>query len=314
MTGWIVAAAVLLLAVIVIWRLRSRLAESRDGAEELRVAWHQAQEEVEQQRSDAMLGRMLAELAPGLAREDAPPEAPPEALIETIVEYRRRIHAYDSAVQYCLQPVELMPGADEDDLDKLLEHVTGARKRLFEARTALVEDDMLQRLPELAGKAVGKRPGTERLAALAMVAGAGRNGHAIELGEVLESVLQLTRARNPDGPVLEAEMEELPVLPPWPWLVPDLVHLLQLGMRGCASHGTAHLGARFADGRVQLQFSGDARDDTDQADSDAFHTALFNARQRLDERGLKLTVGGEDKRLHQFTLDIPLAAGEHEPQ
>lgn len=311
MIGWIVAVVILLLAAILIWRLRSQLADNREQTEELRVAWHQSQEELEQQRSNAALGRMLGDLAPSLVREAAVPNAPPQELVQTIVDYRRRIHDYDSAVQYCLQPVELMPGADEDDLDKLLEHVTGARKRLFEARAALIEDDMLQRLPEVVQQAVGQEPPDDLTGALATVATAGRGEHAIELGEVIDSALLLTRARYPDGPELQTELEELPVLPPWSWLAPTLVNLLQLGMRGSTADTPAKFGARYVENEIMLRFRGLRQgDDADARDS--IDTALFNLQQRLDEHGLKLVLGGDDKRMHEFTLHIPLPADDPE--
>ncbi len=309
MIGWIVAAAVFLLAAIVIWRLRSQLDDQSGQTEELRTAWHQSQEELEQQRSNAALGRMLGDLAPSLVQEATVPAAPPEKLVQTIVDYRRRIHDYDSAVQYCLQPVELMPGADEEDLDKLLEHVTGARKRLFEARAALIEDDMLQRLPEVVQQAVGQDPADDLVGALATVATAGRGEHAIELGEVLDSALLLTRARNAQGPELKTELAELPVLPPWPWLAPSLVNLLQLGMRGSARDTPAQFGARFVQQSILIRFRG-LRADDDAGEQEAVEAALFDLQQRLDEHGLSLALGGDDKRMHEFTLHIPLPAGE----
>ena len=310
MIGWIVAGVVLLLAAIVVWRLKSQLADSHEQAEELRVAWHQSQEELEQQRSNAALGRMLGDLAPSLVPEGKTPQAPPEELVQTMVDYRRRIHDYDSAVQYCLQPVELMPGAEDDDLDKLLEHVTGARKRLFAARAALIEDDMLQRLPDLVQQAVGHEPHDDLGTALATVATAGRGEHAIELGEVIDSALLLTRARNPDGPELDAQVEELPVLPPWPWLAPTLVNLLQLGMRGCDRDSPAQFDARFAHQALELHFRGLRRAGSGAPEQETVEAALFDLQQRLDEHGLALALGGEDKRQHPVTLTIPVPAGE----
>ena len=309
MIGWIVAAAVLVLASVLVLRLRSQLASCREQSEESRRVLHQVQEEAEKRRSDAVLGRMLGDLAGSLVREPAAPTVMPESLVETLVDYHKRVHDYDAAVQYCLQPVELMPGADKDDLEHLMEHVTGARKRLFQARAALVDDDMLQRMPELLQKAVVPVPEDDLAVALATVAMAGRDNHAIELGEVINSALVLTRARNPNGPVLESSLHDLPVLPPWPWLPPTLVNLLQVGMRGCAADTVAHFEARFDDGQVDIAFSGPRKEGMTADEQEALDTALFDHQQRLDEQGLRLAIGSEDQRQHGFTLSIPLSDG-----
>jgi hypothetical protein len=54
-----------------------------------------------------------------------------------IAGYRERVRRFDAAVQYCLQPVELIFGADKASLDELVRHVEGARRSLFEARAEM---------------------------------------------------------------------------------------------------------------------------------------------------------------------------------
>jgi hypothetical protein len=54
-----------------------------------------------------------------------------------LADYRERVKQFDLAVQYCLQPVEMIFGADKATLDQLVHHVEGARRKLFEARAAL---------------------------------------------------------------------------------------------------------------------------------------------------------------------------------
>ena len=60
-----------------------------------------------------------------------------------LVDYRTLVKRYDAAVQYCLQPVELIFGADKQHLDKLVAHVEGARRALFEARAHLEKSSAL---------------------------------------------------------------------------------------------------------------------------------------------------------------------------
>ncbi|MEO7199108.1 MAG: ATP-binding protein [Dokdonella sp.] len=56
---------------------------------------------------------------------------------EGLAEYRQLVSAYDAAVQICLQPVEMIFGADKAALDQLIKHVEDARRALFIARSEL---------------------------------------------------------------------------------------------------------------------------------------------------------------------------------
>lgn len=73
-------------------------------------------------------------------RLDAPLEAARahlESADAAFADYRERVKKFDAAVQYCLQPVELIFGADKASLDQLVHHVESARRKLFDARTEL---------------------------------------------------------------------------------------------------------------------------------------------------------------------------------
>ena len=72
-----------------------------------------------------------------------------------LTEYRERVREFDAAVQYCLQPVELIFGADKATLDRLVSHVEGARRKLFEARSG-VEKHPLHKGGEPLGGSVGE--------------------------------------------------------------------------------------------------------------------------------------------------------------
>jgi signal transduction histidine kinase len=90
----------------------------------------------------AALGQMAVGIAHdikvplGLARNNV-------ALVgEVLDEYRTLVQDYDTAVQHCLQPVDLLFSADKASLDKLVKYVEEARRKLFEAR-ASVENSAL---------------------------------------------------------------------------------------------------------------------------------------------------------------------------
>lgn len=61
-----------------------------------------------------------------------------------IEDYRKCNRAYDLAVQQCLQPLELLIGADAATMASALGHIDKARKPLFAARAA-VQKSPLQR-------------------------------------------------------------------------------------------------------------------------------------------------------------------------
>ncbi len=65
-------------------------------------------------------------------------------LAEQIEDYRKSNRAYDLAVQQCLQPLELLIGADAPTMASALGHIDKARKPLFSARAA-VQKSPLQR-------------------------------------------------------------------------------------------------------------------------------------------------------------------------
>ena len=137
--GWIVAIAAV---GVVLWLLRALRQESgrshellyekidlenrldaagSGSAEDAGAAAHDALRAVAD-RLDAPLGSARAHL---------------EDVGAQIDDYRERVRQFDLAVQYCLQPVEMIFGADKATLDQLVSHVEGARRKLFEARAAL---------------------------------------------------------------------------------------------------------------------------------------------------------------------------------
>ncbi len=62
---------------------------------------------------------------------------------ESLDDYRKLVKSYDAAVQYCLQPVEMIFGADKAGLDQLVKHVEEARRELFNTRRELEKSTIL---------------------------------------------------------------------------------------------------------------------------------------------------------------------------
>jgi signal transduction histidine kinase len=92
----------------------------------------------------ASLGQVLGEVAHdiqaplGLARGNL------DMVAEMLGDYRQLVQQYDVAVQYCLQPVDLIFSADKSNLDKLVKHVEDARRKLFEARANLEKNSLIK--------------------------------------------------------------------------------------------------------------------------------------------------------------------------
>jgi two-component system NtrC family sensor kinase len=137
--GWIVAAIAAGAAVWFLHSLRGERARSHELLYEkidLENALDEARETPQADDTEATYATLIAVAD----RLDAPlgsARAHLEEVEAQINDYRKRVREFDAAVQYCLQPVELILGADKATLDQLLSHVEGARRKLFEARTAL---------------------------------------------------------------------------------------------------------------------------------------------------------------------------------
>jgi len=157
--GWIVALIVAGVAAFLAVRLRAeRLAHGRVDNERAR-----ALAEVEELRATrdllvpagerAMLGRVAGGVAVGIQPPLATAAADVAAVGIQLDEYRTLVKAYDNAVQYCLQPVEMIFGADKAGLDQLVKHVEDARRKLFSARAALEKSPLLAEAKQRLGSA-----------------------------------------------------------------------------------------------------------------------------------------------------------------
>ncbi len=147
--GWILAVMAIGAAV---WLAR-QLAAERALTTQLRFAKIEAENASEAMRSNqaqavgsaglAPLGKLLGSTAHELDAPLASVRSQVDHAARQLVDYRTLVKRYDAAVQYCLQPVELIFGADKASLDKLVLHVEGARRALFEARTNLEKSSAL---------------------------------------------------------------------------------------------------------------------------------------------------------------------------
>ena len=147
--GWIVAVVAIGFAV---WLARQLSAE-RALTTQLRFAKIEAENATDALRSNqaqaigaaglAPLGKLLGATANELDAPLASVRSQVDHAARQLADYRELVKRYDASVQYCLQPVELIFGADKASLDKLVLHVEGARRALFEARGNLEKSSAL---------------------------------------------------------------------------------------------------------------------------------------------------------------------------
>ena len=157
--AWIVALAFALAAAFLYVRLRGE----RGARERLDGELARAQAEIEELRTTrelivpagerAILGRVAGGVAAGVAPPLAEAADGLASVAAQLDDYRALVKAYDNAVQYCLQPVEMIFGADKAGLDQLVKHVEDARRKLFSARAALEKSPLLGEAKQRLGDA-----------------------------------------------------------------------------------------------------------------------------------------------------------------
>ncbi|MBZ0221963.1 MAG: hypothetical protein IT467_06080 [Dokdonella sp.] len=141
--GWLVALVVALVASWLVHAWRS----SRARADALFYEKIDLENELDTLHAERVANPVL-EAAPAPAPVVvAPPPVPAvdtaqlnqqlDELAAQLDEYRERNRAYDAAVQVCLQPVEMLIGADAQTQTAALGYIDAARKPLFAARQAV---------------------------------------------------------------------------------------------------------------------------------------------------------------------------------
>ena len=160
----------------------------------------------------ASLGQMVA----GVAHEINTPlgfvKSNVEVVGDLLDDYRKLVKLYDAAVQLCLQPVDLLFGADKASLDKLVKYVEEARKKLFEARANLESSSLLKDAKELLGDA---GDGLTQLSSLVQnlkgFSRVDRDGmDSVDLNEGLDSALMIAQHQLRDRVKVVKHLEPLP--------------------------------------------------------------------------------------------------------
>lgn len=175
--GWAIAF-VALVALLLLWfRLHAQLRTERQRGSDLLCGKIELENQLDALQSQ--LAEKAGYVEPQVVREEF--AASLDGALESLrgrmqqnrlelADYSACVRRFDAAVQYCLQPVELIVGADKASLDELVRHVEGARRQLFDARAELVAHPLHGGAPELGAAALAALEATLREASEASAA------------------------------------------------------------------------------------------------------------------------------------------------
>jgi signal transduction histidine kinase len=240
----------------------------------------------------AALGQMIT----GVAREINAPlglaQGNIEVVGEMLAEYRSLVQQYDAAVQHCLQPVDLLFGADKASLDKLVKFVEEARRKLFEARANLENSAMVKKAEVLLG---------DSRSALAQLSGRALSikefartdidaPMLIDVGESVDNALALAQSRLPERIKLVRQIGTLPKVRSVPGDL-DQVFLALINNAAAAmeGEGTLTVSGKQAGDRIEVVFEDTGTGIGDDILPKIFEP-FFTTRQRGEGAGLGLTI------------------------
>lgn len=314
-------AAIAIAALL--WRLRVALIRREQLERDLAVH----KDEVHRLRDGsermpiAVESDQLAQLPIAAARQIAAPiDSAREQLAgvgDRFADYRALVSEYDAAVQYCLQPVELVIGTDmcmtdPDSLAVMIRHVDGARRRLFAARARLVDSDLLTRSGGLLSDA------EHRLGQLALLlrgldneAGTSvREGLAVDIDAIVSAAVACMRDRLPKTVRIVRRSEALPSISGVSAQLQDaLIHLLSNAARAMADCGTIMVETRFLDAeRIEIDVADTGCGIEDHLLARIFDP-FFTTRSAEQGTGLGLAVVRQIVNAHSGRIDVRTQPG-----
>lgn len=298
---WIIIV-LLLVALAAIVQLWLELTRQKKQTMSANFAVEEAQRELERLQAAqtqtihvtrlAALGQMVASIARdinvplGFARNNI------RSIIELLEEYRGLVQSYDTAVQHCLQPVDLLFSADKASLDKLVKYVEEARRKLFEAR-ANVESSAL---PRKAGQLLadaddGLGELVERAQSLKDFARSDSDATAlVDVGERIDRALALAQPRIHDRVEV---LKQLGALPRVRCVAGDLdqVFLALITNAALAIEGKGKLaiGGRVVGEQIEVTFEDNGSGMADNILPKIFEP-FFSTRPAGEGTGLGLTI------------------------
>jgi len=234
--------------------LRAGTGESEDALKKMQAS----QAQVIQTTKLASLGQMVA----GVAHEINTPlgfvKSNVEVVGDLLDDYRALVQQYDVAVQYCLQPVDLIFSADKVSLEKLVKHVEEARRKLFEARAAVEKSPLLTDAKELLGDA---SEGLSQLSTLVLnlkgFSRVDRDGmDTMDLNEGVESALMIAQHQMRDRVKVVKHLQPLPKVKCMASQINQVfLNLITNAAQAIDGDGTLTIDSRADANNVEISFS-----------------------------------------------------------
>lgn len=308
--GWGVAVVAIVVAVW-LWR---KLASERAHAAQLLYARIEAENQAEQMRSiqervlrvahQAALGGVLDDVVTQIHEPLSSAHAGVEQANRLLADYRELVKRYDAAVQYCLQPVELIFGADKASLDQLVQHVEGARRKLFDARAALEKHAVHG--PDagpLRSAASQLQPLAELASGLRAFSSRGR-GSDVDVNACIDAVLRTLAPRFGDRIQIARDLQPLPVVRGSAAALHEiLLHLLDNAARSIAGEGKITVATRSVKGGVEIVVGDSGTGIAEDALPHVFD-AFFTTRAEEGAPGLGLTFAREYVSVQGGDIDV----------
>lgn len=321
--GW-VCAIVAICVAIWLWR---RLGAERVHAGELLYAKLDAENEIDALRAKQAQvmgaarfgapGSPVGEVARHLHESLESVRADLEDADAQLFDYRDRVRQFDAAVQYCLQPVELILGADKATLDQLVHHVEGARRKLFEARAALERHPLHKGAGALAESLGGTRALADYTQGLRSFAEPG-DAAAVDVNACMDDALRVLAPRLGERIRFSCHYGEIPTIrAPGAEVRQLFLHMLDHAARTISGEGTLMAStSRGAADTVEVVISetGSGSGDENQPAvrgvlfaEDEIALGLDFAQQLVEELGGTIAVRTTRGQGSAYTLTLPLA-------
>jgi len=298
---WVIIV-LLLVALAAIVQLWLELARQKRQTLSANFAVEEAQRELDRLQAAqtqtihvtrlAALGQMVASIARdinvplGFARNNI------RSIIELLEEYRGLVQHYDTAVQHCLQPVDLLFSADKASLDKLVKYVEEARRKLFEARASVESSALPQKAGQLLADADdGLGELVERAQSLKDFARSDSDTTAlVDVGERITRALALAQPRINDRVEVFKQVGPLPRVR---CVASDLdqvfLALITNAALSIEDKGKIAIGARLAGEQIEVVFEDNGVGMADNILPNIFEP-FFSTRPAGEGTGLGLTI------------------------
>jgi len=292
----------LLIALVAIVQLWLELRKQRRETVSAHFAIEEAQRELDRLQAAqaqtihvtrlAALGQMVV----GIARDINVPlgfvQNNLAMITELLDDYRELVRRYDTAVQHCLQPVDLLFSADKESLDKLVKYVEEARRKLFDARAA-VESSAL---PTHAGQLVGDaRSSLAQMSANVQslkefARSDGDTTTLVDVGERVERAIALAQPRLHDRIEVVTHVSGLPKVRCAPGDLDQVfLNLITNAALAIENKGRVTISATAAPERVEIAFEDNGNGIADNILPKIFEP-FFSTRPAGEGSGLGLTI------------------------